>query len=149
MSMILRAATSDDLPAMLALYRHLSPEDPPLDPATALPDWEALIGSTLARLLIADVDGVVAASCLLLLIPNLTRGGRPFAIVENVVTHADYRRQGLGTRLLKLAQDQARAVNCYKLMLATGRKDEGVLRFYEQAGFIRGGKTCFEIRWTD
>jgi hypothetical protein len=32
-------------------------------------------------------------------------------------------------------------------MLSTGRSDESVLRFYERAGFTRGGKTFFEMRW--
>lgn len=149
MTTILRMAADGDLPAMLALYRHLSPEDPPLDPVAARPAWEALLASTLSQLLVADVDGLIAASCLLLLVPNLTRGGRPFAIVENVVTHADYRRRGLATRVIGLAEERAKAANCYKLMLATGRKDEGVLHFYEQVGFTRGGKTFFEMRWTD
>ncbi|MBN8830931.1 MAG: GNAT family N-acetyltransferase [Sphingomonadales bacterium] len=149
MSPTFRLATSDDLPAMLALYRHLSPEDPLLEPEQVRADYARLIGSDLASLLVADVGGAVVASCLLLIVPNLTRGGRPFAIIENVVTHSDHRRQGLGTRLLALASKRAQAANCYKLMLATGRSDEGVLRFYEQAGFTRGGKTFFEMRWVD
>jgi hypothetical protein len=31
-------------------------------------------------------------------------------------------------------------------MLATGRTDAETLRFYEQSGFSRGGKTHFEAR---
>jgi GNAT superfamily N-acetyltransferase len=88
----------------------------------------------------------MSATCLLLIVPNLTRGGRPFAVVENVVTLAEHRRKGLGMALMKAAQDRAWAANCYKIMIATGRKDEGVLRFYEEAGFKRGGKTFFEAR---
>ena len=145
--MMLRDATSADLPAMLVLYRHLSPGDPVLEADDARPDYERLIGWEMAHLLVADVAGEVVASCLLLIVPNLTRGGRPFAIVENVVTHEDHRRRGFATLLLHHARDRAQAVNCYKLMLATGRTDEAVLRFYEQAGFTRGGKTFFEMRW--
>jgi ribosomal protein S18 acetylase RimI-like enzyme len=147
MSPTLRLASMDDLPGLLALYRHLGPGDPVLDPAQARPDLEALISSDMTQLLVAEVGDVLAASCLLLVVPNLTRGGRPFAIIENVVTHADYRRRGLATAVLHGAQQRAQAANCYKLMLATGRSDEGVLRFYEQAGFTRGGKTFFEMRW--
>ncbi len=149
MNVILRSAVVDDLPAMLVLYRHLSPDDPPLPVAAASPSWSALLTSPLADVLVAQVDGTVAASCLLLIVPNLTRGGRPFAMIENVVTDAAFRRRGLGTRLLALAGDRARAAHCYKIMLATGRTDEAVLRFYEQAGFTRGGKTFFEMRWLD
>ncbi|WP_214622663.1 GNAT family N-acetyltransferase [Sphingobium nicotianae] len=149
MTAILRTATQADLAPMQALYRHLDPDAPPADPAAAEAALEALLASRLAHLLVADQAGVLVASCLLLVIPNLTRGVRPFAIIENVVTHADFRRQGLATRLLHLAQERARAAGCYKLMLAAGRREEGILRFYERAGFTRGGKTFFEMRWLD
>jgi ribosomal protein S18 acetylase RimI-like enzyme len=147
MTVTLRTARLEDLADMLALYRHLSPDDPVLAPDQARAALEALIGADMTHLLVAEVGQRVAASCLLLIVPNLTRGGRPFAIIENVVTHGDHRRRGLASALLAMAQDRARAANCYKLMLATGRTDEGVLHFYEQAGFTRGGKTFFEMRW--
>lgn len=147
MSTQLRDATHEDLPGMLALYRHLSPHDPVLNPGDARASFAALVGADMAHLLVAEADDMVVSSCLLLIVPNLTRGGRPFAIVENVVTHADYRQRGLATGLLRLAQERARAANCYKMMLATGRSEESVLKFYEQAGFTRGGKTFFEMRW--
>ena len=147
MTILLRDATSTDLSAILSLYRDLSPTDPVLAADDAKPDYARLIGSEIAHLLVAEVDGHIVASCLLLIVPNLTRGGRPFAIIENVVTQEDHRRQGLGALLLHHAGDRAQAANCYKLMLATGRTDEAVLRFYERAGFKRGGKTFFEMRW--
>lgn len=149
MDIILREATQEDLPAMLGLYRHLSPGDPPVAPADAARHWAALLDTALAHPLVAEAEGLIVASCLLLVVPNLTRGGRPFALIENVVTHADYRRRGCASRVLRHAQAIARAANCYKIMLATGRTDEGVLRFYETVGFRRGGKTFFEMRWTD
>ncbi|MBK6004527.1 hypothetical protein JJB11_00365 [Ramlibacter ginsenosidimutans] len=35
---------------------------------------------------------------------------------------------------------------CYKVMLQTGRLDEGTFRFYESAGFDRHGKQAFIAR---
>lgn len=67
-------------------------------------------------------------------------------VIENVVTHADYRRLGLGQRVLAHALDAAWQADCYKVLLATGSKQETTLRFYEGAGFHRGGKTYFEVR---
>jgi GNAT superfamily N-acetyltransferase len=67
-------------------------------------------------------------------------------VIENVVTHADYRRLGLGQRVLAHALDVAWRADCYKVLLATGSKLETTLHFYEAAGFHRGGKTYFEIR---
>lgn len=89
------------------------------------------------------MEGRLVASCLLAIIPNLTRGGRPYGLIENVVTHADFRKRGLATGLLHHALEQAWRVRCYKVMLMTGRKDEATLRFYRQAGFVAGAKTAF------
>jgi len=130
----------------MLLYRHLSPEDPVLDEAEARPKLDALLRSDLAHLLVIEGEGGLLGTCLLLIVPNLTRGGRPFAIVENVVTHADHRGRGLGKALLAEALARAWAARCYKVMIATGRKDESVLRFYEACGFKRGTKTFFEAR---
>jgi GNAT superfamily N-acetyltransferase len=84
-------------------------------------------------------------SCTLIVIPNLTRRGAPYALIENVVTHADHRRAGHGRAVLKAAVAAAWAAGCYKVMLLTGRKDAGTLAFYLRAGFEQS-KTGFQIR---
>lgn len=42
-----------------------------------------------------EEEGRLLATCNLSIIPNLTRGARPFARIENVVRPTAYRRQGL------------------------------------------------------
>ena len=39
------------------------------------------------HILAAVEGGEVLSSCTLLIVPNLTHGGRPYGVVENVVTH--------------------------------------------------------------
>jgi len=96
--------------------------------------------------LVADVTGQIVSSCTLAIILNLTRGARPYGLIENVVTHPDFRRRGIGTRILQSALELAWEQDCYKVMLLTGRKDEATLRFYQQAGFEAGVKTGFVAR---
>ena len=141
----IRIATHGDLAGVLALYRHLNPRDPLLDADRAAAAWTALLDSGLTRVIVADVDGMLAASCTLTVIPNLTRGARPYGVIENVVTHAGFRRAGLGRQVMQAALDAAWQDGCYKVMLASGR-DEGVLRFYDKLGFARNSKTFFEMR---
>ena len=143
---IIRLATPDDLPGVLALYRHLHPNDPPLNAAIAGPAWAALLSSGLNTPIVADADGLLVSSCTLAIIPNLTREARPYGVIENVVTHPSHRRIGLGHAVLQAALGIAWTACCYKVMLATGSRREATLRFYESAGFKRGSKTCFEVR---
>ena len=142
----IRLARRSDLAGMLALYRHLNPDDPAPEPTKAETAWLALIGSDFTKVVVADAAGVLVASCTLVIIPNLTRGARPYGVIENVVTHADHRRTGLGRAVLSAALDAAWEADCYKVMLATGSRREETLRFYEGAGFERGGKTFFQVR---
>jgi GNAT superfamily N-acetyltransferase len=143
---IVRSVTEQDLSEVLNLYRHLHPHDPELDAATAERVWSTLMMSGSMTVIVAQVAERLVSSCTLAIVPNLSRGGRSYGVIENVVTHADYRRLGLGRRLLAHALDIAWQANCYKVLLATGSKREATLRFYEEAGFQRGGKTYFEVR---
>ena len=143
---IIRPAKRDDLPGVLALYRYLHPDDPKLDLAAAEPAWSGILSSGLTTLIVAEVAELLVASCTLAIIPNLTRGAMPYGVIENVVTHPDHRRTGLGRAVLQAALDIAWKAECYKVVLATGSKQEATLRFYEGAGFSRGGKTYFEVR---
>ncbi len=56
---------------------------------------------------------------------------------------------GYGRAVLRKAVATARENGCYKVMLMTGRKDEGTLTFYEKVGFERGMKTGFCIKFKD
>jgi GNAT superfamily N-acetyltransferase len=142
----IRPAGDADLSEMLGLYQHLNPDDPIPDSVKAQIAWSALIGSDLTTVFVADAAGMLVSSCTLIIIPNLTRGVRPYGLIENVVTHPDHRRIGLGRAVLSAALDAAWKEDCYKVMLATGSRREETLRFYEAAGFKRGGKTFFQAR---
>lgn len=79
----------------------------------------------------------------LTIVPNLTRGCRPYGIVENMVTHAGHRNKGYGKAILAHALAHAWAARCYKVMMLTGKKDEATARFYEGAGFDGDEKRGF------
>lgn len=129
---------------MLDLYKYLNPDDPDLkgtDYITKL--WRNIFNDPERYYFVIKEDGRLVSTCTLAIIKNLTRSGRPFGLIENVVTHREYRKRGYGTAILQKAVEIARDNNCYKVMLLTGRKEESTLRFYERAGFERGRKTGF------
>ena len=81
-----------------------------------------------------------------IIITNLTRNIRPYAFIENVVTHSDYRGKGYATACLNYAKELAQKADCYKMMLLTGSKNDKTLDFYKKAGYNSEDKTAF-IQW--
>lgn len=142
----IRPAVAADLPAMAALYRHLNPDDPVPPPGEAEAAWERLLRHPGLTVLVGAIpSGELVASCTLVVIPNLTRAAMPYALIENVVTHAGHRKKGFGTAVLHAAIDAAWAAGCYKAMLMTGSKSPATHRFYSGAGFAQS-KTGYQIR---
>ncbi len=109
--------------------------------------WDKIFNDPNRYYFVVEVDGVLVSSSTLVIIDNLTRSGRPFGLIENVVTHKEYRKRGYGTAILHKALEVAKNNDCYKVVLLTGRKEESVLRFYERVGFEKGIKTGFIIRF--
>lgn len=139
-----RPICADELSSLLDLYAHLNSNEQPLPDGDVINQvWNSFLGDPKICCLVGEMDGRLVASCTLIIIPNLTRGARPYGLIENVVTHVAYRQKGIGNALLRHALHLAWEQHCYKVMLLTGRKDEETLRFYEKAGFKRGIKTGF------
>ncbi len=143
-----RHANKNDLAGILDLYQYLNPDDPRLVIDEKLADhWNEICRDPYLVYFVAEEEGKIVATCNLSVIKNLTRSARPCGLIENVVTHPAYRRHGHGTAVLQKALSAARERDCYKVMLMTGRKEESTLNFYEKAGFHRGEKTGFIIRF--
>ena len=139
----IRTIQNDEQHSLIALYKHLNPEDPPIEEQTLHNVWDQFIHDPKITCIVVEEGGQLIASCTLVIVPNLTRSARPYGLIENVITHPDYRKRGIGKQMLQYALKLAWKENAYKVMLLTGRKDEKVFQFYEHAGFKRGIKTGF------
>ena len=100
------------------------------------------------HIIVNEISGKIVSSCVCVIIPNLTRNIRPYAFIENVVTHSAYRGNGYATECLNHAKRIAVKENCYKMMLLTGSKAESTLNFYSNAGYNSSDKTAF-IQWIE
>ncbi|MEL6324660.1 MAG: GNAT family N-acetyltransferase [Pseudomonadota bacterium] len=141
----IRPAATNDVDALLDLYVHLSPDDARCAPELARESLERLALFPGSAILVGFYGDAMVVSCTLVVIPNLTRAGTPYALIENVVTDKGYRGRGFGTAILAAATGRAWAFGCYKVMLSTGSKRPETLAFYERAGFEQS-RTGFQIR---
>ena len=140
---MIREARDTDLRAILELYLDLHEDSIPEDGERLRSVWNEIINDPRHHLLVNEIGGEIVASCVCVIVPNLTRDLRPYAVIENVVTRADCRKKGYATQCLDRAKEIAGAAGCYKIMLLTGAKDEATLNFYRRAGFDDGEKTAF------
>lgn len=145
---MVREAKQDDLNEILELYLCLHENSVPELSEHLMSTWNQIIQDINHHLIVNEVNGKIISSCVCVIIPNLTRNVRPYAFVENVVTHSGFRGKGYATECLNYAKDIAEKENCYKMMLLTGSKEQKTLSFYKNAGYNCTDKTAF-IQWID
>ena len=145
---MVREVQEKDLNGLLELYLHLHEASVPELTEHLAKTWQTILTDENHHIIVKEIDGKLVSSCVCVIIPNLTRNIRPYAFVENVVTHEEYRGKGYATECLNYAKEIAEKENCYKMMLLTGSKKESTLRFYERAGYNSSDKTAF-IQWLE
>ena len=144
--MKIREAIKEDLALLLDLYTQLHDNAMPVIDTAMGKLWNDILSDENHHIVVGVLDNKIISSCVIIIVPNLTHSQRPYALIENVITHEDYRGNGYATSILNFAGEIACRENCYKIMLLTGSKKESTLDFYEKAGYNRHDKTGF-IKW--
>ncbi|WP_224387306.1 GNAT family N-acetyltransferase [Pseudonocardia sp. ICBG1293] len=136
--LVLRPATVDDLPAVVAMLA-----DDVLGAARESPDdlapyrtaFAALDPDPNQHLVVATRDDAVIGTLQLTIIPGLSRRGTVRAQIEGVRVHADERGTGLGTELFRWAVSEARRCGAHLVQLTSDAQRPDAHRFYEKLGF--------------
>lgn len=139
---VVRAATGNDIPRILELYEEqlvigTSGAEKQRNPAfedyrRALSMIDALPG---CELVVAEEQGEVIGTMMLMIVPNLSHRALPWAVVENVVVDSSNRRKGVGKLLMDYALMRAREAGCYKIQLSSNKSREEAHKFYESIGY--------------
>ena len=145
---MVREVEENELNELLELYLFLHEKFLPEMTEHLRNTWRTIMQDENHHIIVKEIDGKIVSSCVCVIISNLTRNVRPYAFVENVVTHGKYRKKGYATDCLNFARKIAEKNNCYKIMLLTGSKEESTLNFYRNAGYNSSDKTAF-IQWID
>ncbi len=143
---MIREIREADFDGLMRLYAQLHHDPIPERNETVNQLWSKILGDSDHHIIVAEEGGKILSSCVCVIVPNLTHGQRPYALIENVITDEAHRGKGLATQCLHYAREIAVRENCYKLMLLTGSKKESTLNFYRKAGYNSDDKTAF-IQW--
>lgn len=143
---MVREAIKEDLEELLQLYLNLHEQSLPEFSEHLISTWNQIVEDENHHLIVNVIDNKIVSSCVCVIIPNLTRNVRPYALVENVVTDKCYRGKGYATECLNFARDMAVKQNCYKMMLLTSSQEQKTINFYRNAGYNSTDKTAF-IQW--
>ena len=148
-NMTVRHIFEEELDDLVVLYTHLHPNDIPLPPQSDLKRlWHDIISNPLLHYFVVDFQGSIVSSCCLTIIPNLTRGARPYGLIENLVTHSDFRDKGFGKAVINFALEFAWKSDCYKVMLLSGVHRKEAHNLYESIGFNKDEKIGYVAKPT-
>lgn len=145
-SPVTRFSEHRDLPGVLRLYKELRPQDPDLPANDADSQWRKVIAQPHIRVVVTEAEGCLASTCMIALIENLGSAGRPFAVVEHVVTLPQFRSRGLARATIQHALDFAWSRNCCKVVLLSGAARHDPHRLYESLGFRGDTERGFVIK---
>ena len=137
--MIIRKAKASDADDLKELYFCFLTKYPPVEEQD-MALWREMLDrfekDDNMYILVAEEDGRVVSTVQMAIIESQTHNVRGFAVVENVVTHSDYRNRGYASALLQKASEIAGEHRCYKISLETGSNRESTLNFYRNNGFV-------------
>jgi GNAT superfamily N-acetyltransferase len=132
------SAVAKDLPQMVELLMQLFEQEAEFSPdATKQETALKLIfaDGKLGKLFVARDGAKVVAMASLLFTVSTAEGGRA-ALFEDLVVRPDYRKQGIGARLLEYVIEQARAEGVLRLTLLTDMQNEQAQALYRRLGFV-------------
>lgn len=140
---MLREAQLADFESIRRLLRQMHPSDPFLNDGSEEAVFQQILSTPGLQLFVLDVDGEIAATTYLNVIPNLTPSASPYAVIENVIVEETLRGRGMGKQIMAYTLHAAWDAGCYKAMLMTGSRDPAIHAFYLACGFSADAKTAY------
>jgi ribosomal protein S18 acetylase RimI-like enzyme len=131
-----------DLPALAVLYQQLQPTEYSV---AAMQAVLPTLGEESNHIVLgAKVDGKLVGTVLAVVCQMLYGQCKRFMVVEDVVVDEQYRRQGVGSTLMRALEKRAVDTQCRYIMLITDLDRPASQRFYEALGYESTGNVAFK-----
>ena len=136
---LIRELVKGDFEDVLILYKELTGGLPVLDGDAGREMFAEILNKTNMVIIGAEVEGNIVSVATLHTHHNLTFGGRPYCLIENVVTLKSHQKRGLARQVMNALIEVAWKANACRVVLLTG-KSLGASGFYEKFGFSKEEK---------
>ena len=130
----IRLADEGDLPALIALADELAPGEADAEKRVNVlmqslrdPDYD---------LLVADVEGEIVGFIDHWVIHDFVHGAK-MGYVQNLYVAPNYRRRGVGSRLLQEIIERAKAKGVLEVHVSTEFENKPAIELYKKQGFLR------------
>ncbi len=135
--MYIRAVRADDFDAVnkLMLVLNQSDKDENVDQRKAI--FYKIIDDPSNHIFVGIEEETIVTTCYLNMVPTITWGPAPYALIENVVTSESHRRNGFGRQCLEHAIEYAFSNGCFKVMLLSSQRNERTRTFYKSVGLVQ------------
>ena len=136
-----RDAREEDLPRILVLLHQLSQSSShPEEAVRGVGDehraiLKGFLGDRHFHLLVLEAGGEIQGALHLYVLPSMSRGGPPWAVVEHVVVDEHQRSRGYGELLMAEAIRIAKEAGSQRMSLGSNLRRMDSHRFYERLGF--------------
>jgi ribosomal protein S18 acetylase RimI-like enzyme len=141
----IREAQRNDLAQLVELMKALTITTSTVEAsgASSLADYEKVFAQIESDpnhyLIVAEVEGQIVGSADLMIVPNLSHRGLPWAVMENVIVDERTRRQGIASAMVEHLVTLAKENGCYKIGLSSSKKRPAAHSMYESLGFKQYG----------
>lgn len=125
---IVRLLADDELGSLRERYENPIPE-------SYYSAYELIAKDPNHELIVAELDGDVIGTLHLMFLPSLSFQGGLRAQVESVRVDTPHQNQGIGSKMMKWAMEQAKAREAHIVQLTTHKSRANAHRFYERLGF--------------
>ena len=137
----IRPAAEGDIPRIIDLYDKLSISTTRIEleknPTRAeyLAVFEEILAGPGHELLVAEENGEVVGSVVLIIVPNLSHRATPWALAEYLIVDPELRRRGIGRKLMEYVIVRARKAGCYRIEVMSDKKRREAHKLYHSVGF--------------
>jgi len=142
------SAAPSDIPHLVRLLGLLFTQEPEFSP-NAEKQSEALDAilhdRSRGRIFVAREGGKVVGMASLLYTISTAEGGKA-AWFEDFIVQPEYRRQGIGTRLLEYVIQQARAEGVLRITLLTDLQNDNAQDLYRKLGFVNSSMQAMRLK---